>query len=138
SIRDADVWPSEIEKSLRQASVIIVVIGAKWLTMSDKAGRRRIDLPGDWVCRELEVALTDQKTIYPLLIDGATIPEAEELPGTIASLTKSQFRTVSSDKLHKELDEIVSEISRIIKRDAIRSNLPFPMGGFLIIDALDE
>jgi pterin-4a-carbinolamine dehydratase len=137
SIRDADVWPSEIEGSLRAASVIIVVIGTKWLTTSDDFGRRRIDLPGDWVRRELELGFAEKKKIFPLLIDGTTFPKAEALPPSIASLAEIQARKIS-DQFDKELVEITIEISRIIKRDTIQRPVQFPIPGSLFIEALDE
>ncbi|MDQ3222358.1 MAG: toll/interleukin-1 receptor domain-containing protein, partial [Gemmatimonadota bacterium] len=38
---------------LRTCSVLLVVIGPHWLTLTDQAGRRRIDSPADWIHREI-------------------------------------------------------------------------------------
>ncbi len=36
--------------------------------------------PDDWVRRELQVALAASKDVVPFLVDGATMPEAIDLP----------------------------------------------------------
>jgi hypothetical protein len=37
--------------------VLLALIGDEWLTITDKAGHRRLDDPGDLVRREIETAL---------------------------------------------------------------------------------
>src|SRR3954452_17507748 len=66
SIRGGDVWAAEIEQSLRSAKAVVAVIGKHWLTTSDEFGRRRIDLPDDWVRREIELSLREGKNLLPL------------------------------------------------------------------------
>jgi hypothetical protein len=41
---------------VRQARVVLAVIGVRWLEAADDSGRRLIDDPADWVRRELEAA----------------------------------------------------------------------------------
>jgi hypothetical protein len=86
SIRDADAWPAKVASSLNAASVFIVVIGKSWLSIKDECERRRIDLPDDWVRREIEIALQAKKTIIPLLIEGAALPSREALPPSVLPL----------------------------------------------------
>src|SRR4051794_11507450 len=57
NIRDAAAWAQQVESSLRSAALVIVVVGKSWLSISDEFGRRRIDLPDDWVRREIETSL---------------------------------------------------------------------------------
>ena len=48
NIRDAAAWAHQVESSLKSSSLIIIVVGKSWLSISDEFGRRRIDLPDDW------------------------------------------------------------------------------------------
>ena len=43
----------ELLGRLRACSVLLVVIGRHWLTLTDRTGQRRIDDPADWVRREI-------------------------------------------------------------------------------------
>jgi len=138
SIRDAEVWPSEIEASLRQAKVTIIVIGKDWLSISDEFGRRLIDLPDDWVRREIEVSLSERKIILPLLIEGAQTFYPEALPTSIRKITEIKVRTIEIDKLEEELTSLVKVIGGLIKRKATSPAIQYPIPGALQIDPLDE
>src|SRR5262249_53875340 len=48
----------ELLGRLRACNVLVVVIGPRWLTLTDAAGRRRIDDPHDWIRREIPEALS--------------------------------------------------------------------------------
>src|SRR5499425_3950551 len=48
----------ELLGRLRACSVLLVVIGPRWLTLTDAAGQRRIDDPRDWIRWEIAEALT--------------------------------------------------------------------------------
>jgi hypothetical protein len=70
------------------------LIGDQWLTVTDEQGRRRLDDPDDFVRLELEAALTRQVRVIPILIDGARMPHAGDLPDSLAKLVRRQ--TLSS------------------------------------------
>lgn len=51
-----------IHEKLRSVQVAVVLIGKHWLEITDEAGQRRLDHPGDWV--RLEIAtLLDRKSV---------------------------------------------------------------------------
>ncbi len=43
-------------------------------------------------------------TVIPVVVDGASIPRAEELPADIRSLTDQQTREISDNNAHRKLD----------------------------------
>ena len=113
SIEGGSTWPDEVRAALDEASALIVMIGPNWLFMQDEeSGRRRIDLPNDWVRLELLRFLERQKSdkdllLLPTLISGAKMPDkrhldpelqplcdvqALELPGTMSSLDFVQIK----------------------------------------------
>ncbi len=65
-------WPERLEAAARQASVMLVLIGEGWLRAQDPDNyMRRLDQPGDWVRKEIEVTLGTKALVVPLLVEGA-------------------------------------------------------------------
>ena len=50
---------------LRTCSMLLVVIGPHWLTLTDQVGQRLIDSPADWVHREIREALAHGLRVLP-------------------------------------------------------------------------
>jgi hypothetical protein len=63
-----------IETAIIQSGIVFVVIGPKWLAITDANGRRRLDNPNDFVRFEIEMAMRHKIPIVPLLIQGTTMP----------------------------------------------------------------
>src|SRR5215813_10576466 len=64
-------FAEELLSQLRACSVLVVVIGPRWLTLTNEAGQRRIDDPQDWIRREIAEALTYGLRVVPVLTGGA-------------------------------------------------------------------
>src|SRR5262250_1122769 len=81
----------ELLARLRACSVLVVVIGPRWLTVTDAAGRRRIDDPRDWIRWEIVEALSAGLRVVPVLTGDAALPPEEDLPAAIAELSHRQY-----------------------------------------------
>jgi TIR domain len=81
----------ELLRRVRTCGVLVVVIGPHWLTLTDEAGRRRIDDPRDWLRREIVEAFTHGLRVVPVLTDGVRLPAEAELPSDIAGLSRRQY-----------------------------------------------
>src|SRR5271155_1640948 len=57
-----------IEHQVSLCDAMLVLIGPKWLTTTDEAGRRRLDNPQDFVRTEVETALRMDKWVIPVLV----------------------------------------------------------------------
>ena len=75
-----------IEESVGSADVLIAVIGPNWATAADGSGRRRLDEPDDFVRLEVGGALRRDIRVIPVLVGGAKMPDAHELPDDLAGL----------------------------------------------------
>ena len=60
SIAPGDSWPQRIQDALTSSTVVLAVIGPKWLMSHDQYGRRRLDLKNDWVRQELALAIKEK------------------------------------------------------------------------------
>ncbi|WP_186511017.1 toll/interleukin-1 receptor domain-containing protein [Caenimonas sedimenti] len=76
-------FPQEIAEHASGCSLLVVVIGPQWC--GDGPGTRMLD-PGDWVRQEVEIALQHGRPLLPVLLAGATMPRAEQLPPNMQPL----------------------------------------------------
>jgi hypothetical protein len=76
-----------LERELEATAALVVLIGPQWLAAED-AGWRRLDNPKDWVRREIAAGLKRDILVLPVLIGGAKMPTADELPKSIRALAR--------------------------------------------------
>jgi hypothetical protein len=100
------------EAQLGSGSVLLAVIGRRWLYAMNDAGRRRIDDPQDGVRVAALSALRLDVPLVPVLVQGAHMPHAALLPVELAELA---FRNaVELTRAHWSSD--VSVLARVLSR----------------------
>lgn len=110
----------ELDRALAKADCVLVVIGPRWLTAVDASGRRRIDDPGDLVCREISAGLARQATVIPVLVHGATMPAAEAMPAALHPLARRQAIVLTDQRWDRDLDEL----ARLLSADGAADGAP--------------
>jgi hypothetical protein len=117
SIELGDDFVQVITRAVGSCDVLLALIGERWLTITDAQGQRRLNDPDDFVRLEIEAALTRDVRIIPILIDGARMPNADELPVGLASLARRQALELSpsrfeydTSRLLKILDMTLAEV----------------------------
>ena len=75
-----------IDRMVKEISVMLVIIGDRWLDASDASGKKRLENPLDFVRIEIESALGRDIPVIPLLVHGAKIPREESLPSSLRKL----------------------------------------------------
>lgn len=86
-----------IGSALDEAEVVLVVIGPAWLTLVGADGRPRIDDTEDMVRLEVEMALARDLNVIPLLVQGARMPSAAQLPASLVPLAYRNALPVRPD-----------------------------------------
>jgi TonB family protein len=104
-----------IEQAVGSCEVLIVVIGREWLTVKDAAGRRRLDDPADFVRLEVETALERKIRVIPVLVQGAPMPRAEELPPSLARLSRRNAIEISDARWAYDVDRLARTIQKILE-----------------------
>jgi hypothetical protein len=92
-----------------RCDVALVVIGPKWLAAADEQGRRRLDSEEDFVRIEVESALERNIPVVPVLVSGARMPKAAELPPSIKELA---FRNGTSVRTGRDFKSDVLNLIR--------------------------
>lgn len=75
-----------IQRAVGCCTVLISIIGKRWLNGTDDIGRRRLDNPDDFVRLEIKTAIERNIRVIPVLVQDATMPKIEELPEALAKL----------------------------------------------------
>src|SRR5512132_2843024 len=132
SIELGDDFVEVITRAVGSCDVLLALIGEEWLTITDERGRRRLDNPDDFVRVEIEAALLRRVRVIPILVDGARMPRAEELPDSLANLVRRQALELSpvrfdfdTSRLLKVLDRTLAEV-RATQQEA--ASVPTPTG----------
>jgi Ca-activated chloride channel family protein len=112
SIPPGTDFHEELLRRLRSCSVLLVVIGQRWLTLTDTTGQRRIDHPTDWVRREIAEALRLKLRVIPVLIGEATLPAEADLPADIAGLSRRQYMQLRRRYPQVDLNHLVERITK--------------------------
>lgn len=94
---DAGSWRSQIEQALDRCRIVLVLIGQRWANAADAAGVSRLSQPDDVHRVEIVTALKRPGvTVIPLLVDGARLPAASDLPDDLRGLLEQQAREIGS------------------------------------------
>jgi TIR domain/Kelch motif len=102
-----------LQQSLRECRAVVVVIGPGWLTTQTKEGLRRLDNPRDYVRLEIEQALSTQVRLFPVLVDGALMPNPEELPQSLQGLVRSQAIEISSSRYRYDVGRLLAALEAL-------------------------
>lgn len=104
-------YVAELDRALSQADCVLALIGPRWLTATNAAGQRRIDDAEDFVCREIGAGLARQVVVIPVLVHGATMPAAADMPPALAPLARRQAIVLTDQRWERDLDELVRHLS---------------------------
>jgi TIR domain len=99
-----------IDETIDTVESVIVVIGQQWLSSADADGRRRLDDPEDLVRQEISVALTRDALVIPVLVQGAVLPEPEDLPPELVGLARHNAFEVSDARWNYDADRLVNAL----------------------------
>jgi hypothetical protein len=111
SIEPGRPWRHAIDSAVGSSDVVLALIGPRWLPeLEERSGA------DDFVRYELETALAKDRRVIPLLVNGAPMPTAEQLPEALASLTEYQAFEVSDTRFRSDMDELLRRLDRVIER----------------------
>lgn len=99
-------FPQRIEETIQNSALMLVIMGEQWLTLTGDDGTPRILQDGDWVRNEIEIAMQHEVEIIPVLLDGAKMPTAEQIPESFSRFPEINavfFRDENFDANMKDL-----------------------------------
>ncbi|MFE7317674.1 toll/interleukin-1 receptor domain-containing protein [Streptomyces sp. NPDC057555] len=115
SLRGGDRYPEELVAAVRTCSVLLAVIGERWLNATDARGGRALDNPEDWTRREIIDAFDWGIRVIPVLVSPRLGPFAPaDLPPELAELADVQFRRLNPRDPAAELDRLGDELASLV------------------------
>jgi hypothetical protein len=96
-----------LHEEVAKCGVLLAVIGPNWLDARDEHGNRRLDNPNDFVRIEIAAALQRNIPVIPILLDGATIPKADQLPEDLKELASRNGLDVRHASFQVDMDRLI-------------------------------
>ena len=105
-----------IQNAVDSSEVLIVVIGKNWLAATNAAGQKRLETTDDYVRIEIATALQRNTRVIPLLVQGAVMPSAEELPEDLVPLTRRNAFELHDSSWREEVQRLITTLDRVLGR----------------------
>ena len=102
-----------IHDAIQACDALLAVIGPDWLTQTDAGGGRRLDDPNDFVRIEVAAALGRGIRVIPVLVGGAAMPAAEELPDALAGLARRQAHELTDSRWEFDVGGLLQSVESI-------------------------
>ena len=122
---------THLDQRVSECSVFLAVIGPQWVTITDAAGNRRLEQPDDFVRIEVESALARDIPVIPLLVSGAVMPTANQLPPSLQDLAYRNGALVRPDPdFHNDMDRVITGLATYVPQHppfvAVQSDVTVP------------
>lgn len=109
-----DDFVEVITRELSSCNLMLVFIHVGWADAHEVDGRR-LHEEGDFVRMEVSEALKRKIRVIPVLLDGAPMPHAEELPEDLRALAHRNAFKISSESWTRDVGELLARLKRHMK-----------------------
>jgi hypothetical protein len=96
-----------LRDEVTKCDVLLALIGPNWLDVRDKQGNRRLDNPADVLRIEIGTALQRDIPVIPILLDGARMPEPDELPKDLEELSVRNGIDIRHASFRSDMDKLI-------------------------------
>jgi tetratricopeptide (TPR) repeat protein len=114
---------AHLNSQVAACKIVLVVIGPHWLDAKDESGGRRLDNPDDFVTIEIATALARNIRVVPILVDGAGMPKARELPDSLKLLARRQAVEVRQLHFGRDAEALVERVREALNGDSVTLRL---------------
>jgi hypothetical protein len=114
-IKPGDDFVNVLAETEKSCSALLAVIGRSWLTIPSPAGAARLFDPEDFVRREIAAALQANVRVCPVLVGGAGMPQAGQLPADLASLARAQAMVLHDTSFQRDADQLIAALEQIVR-----------------------
>jgi ankyrin repeat protein len=98
---------ASIRRRIEGSQILLALIGPRWLSAAGASGRRRLDDEQDLVRLEIAAALARELRVIPVLLHGAAMPRASELPAELTPLASRNAFEVRDTSFDDDVERLV-------------------------------
>lgn len=103
-----------ISKYLYSSEVMLAIIGPDWRAYNPEKGTYRINDNNDWVRKEIATALQRNIRVIPVLMDGASMPDEDDLPDDLKPLLLRQAIEISNKRWKYDSDQLIGTLRKMM------------------------
>jgi hypothetical protein len=117
-----------IDESIHKCSVLLAIVGQNWLDTKNGQGQRRLDDESDFLRLEIASALQRDIPVIPVLVRGARMPRAEQLPEDLRELAYRNAVELTHARWKSDVQVLVRALRPYLEAskeggyDVLRSN----------------
>jgi hypothetical protein len=104
-----------IEQAVGTCDVLLAIIGPQWVGAADGAGGRRLEHPNDFIRLEIASALKRNVRVVPVLVDGARLPTAGDLPDDLQPLLRRNAVELRDARWDADIEQLIASLERMVK-----------------------
>jgi hypothetical protein len=105
-----------ILNAVRSSSVLLAVVGSRWLYVQDESGRRLLDKRSDWTRREIVEAFNHDVKVVPVLVGAAPRLVRAHLPAALQRLSSCQYLRFDHRDADAGIDRLGNDLARLVPR----------------------
>jgi TonB family protein len=103
-----------IEEAVAKCGVLLVMIGPEWVDAKDEHGTRRLNDSSDFVRIETASALKRDIAVIPVLIRGAKMPSADQLPEDLKELVYRNCIELTHTRWRSDIQLLLDSLRRLL------------------------
>jgi hypothetical protein len=103
-------YTAAIDRALDDSDAVLVMIGPGWLTAATPQATRRLFEADDYVRLELAGALHRNVRVVPVLVGGASLPVAADLPDELQGLVQRQAVVLHDETWYQDVEGLVRSL----------------------------
>lgn len=119
-----------IEQQVQACSVLVALIGRHWLE-----GNRLRD-PNDLVTREIALALKNNASVIPVLLRGAQMPAASDLPEDLKALARKNAVEVGEATFDRDAEALIRALEPRLGKRKLTRKIWVTAASFLVLAGL--
>jgi hypothetical protein len=96
-----------LRDEVAKCDVLLALIGPNWLNVRDEQDNRRLDNPSDFLRIEIVTALQRDIPVIPILLDGAKMPKADQLPQDLKELSVRNGIDIRHASFRSDMDRLI-------------------------------
>lgn len=108
-----------IDEHVASCGVLLVIIGKRWLSVTDSKGKRRLDDPNDFVRLETAAALSRDIPVVPVLVHGADMPKEPDLPAPLKELAFRNGTELTHARWDSDVKLLIEDLRPYLEAAAV-------------------